>query len=65
LIFAGTYAIKDKIHYSLAFDFFDESLETILELIQGPNLSNQKLAIQHSFVEVAKEVLEKYSKNFY
>lgn len=31
--------------YSLAADFFDESLETINDLIQGPNIENLKFAI--------------------
>lgn len=63
LIVHGVYKIKDWMTYSLAADFFDECLETIFELIQGPNLENIQKMIQFGFVEVAKIVLEKYEVN--
>ena len=46
--------------YSLSSDFFDECMETIFELIQGPNLDNMEIGITFNFVEVAREALIKY-----
>lgn len=45
LIFSGIYTIRNRANCSLSFYFFDECLSTIIELIQGPNILNQKNAI--------------------
>lgn len=45
LLYNGVFRIKQFMRYSLAADFFDESLETINDLIQGPNIENLKYAI--------------------
>jgi hypothetical protein len=43
--------------------FFVETLETITELLKGPNVQNQKIAIMHDFISVFKYVLTVYVEN--
>jgi len=62
MLYWGVFIIKDLIRYSLAADYFDESLETINDLIQGPNLPNLSYSIDYNFSEVCRVVLDLYSK---
>ena len=59
LLYQGTYNIKWFMLWSLAADFFDESLETINTLIQGPNIENLNFS-KENFGIVCSSVLELY-----
>lgn len=46
------------LQYPVAFDTFQRTLEALLEFIQGPNMMNQEILIQHNFIEVSNAILK-------
>jgi hypothetical protein len=55
-----TYAnsFLNHLQYPVAYDTFHRTIECLLELIQGPNILNQEIAIQHNFIEIASKILK-------
>jgi len=48
----------NHLHFPVAYDTFQRTLECLLEMIQGPNFANQNILIQRDFVEVANAILK-------
>ena len=52
------YKFLNHLQYPVAYDTFHRTVESLLELIQGPNILNQEIVIHHKFIELANKVLE-------
>jgi hypothetical protein len=53
-----SHTFLDHLHYPVAYDTFQRTLETLLEMIQGPNRENQEIIIQRDFVSVGDAILK-------
>jgi hypothetical protein len=47
----------DHLQYPVAFDIFQNILDTLEEFVQGPNPENQEILVQHHFIELCNAIL--------
>jgi hypothetical protein len=47
----------DHLQYPVAFDIFHNTLDALGEFVQGPNLENQEILVQHNFIELCNAIL--------